>query len=271
METALAITASPGLKTSQYQQSNVVNGAVGLGDTFVGFVNENWGSVKFGTFYSPYKNSTNRLNPFSGMLGDNSVVVGNSGGDNRVKFGTRLHHTFVYESRVFDMWSFDLMFSPGQSRTHDNTVQSSGSPDCNGGKEPGSGNLPLNCDDRGFDNAYGADVKFEFERLYATVTHEVHKNVNRNRDVTGANHPIYGYMWSMNDPNLDIATFNAVAAEFPTSFGPGASAPYLTDIGDETAFKVGTQYKFAFGLTVSAEWERPTRDIPAALEFQNER
>ena len=36
VETALAITASPGLKTSQYQQSNVVNGAIGLGDTFIG-------------------------------------------------------------------------------------------------------------------------------------------------------------------------------------------------------------------------------------------
>src|ERR1039458_1528211 len=33
VETALALTASPGLKTSQYQQANVVNGAIGLGDT----------------------------------------------------------------------------------------------------------------------------------------------------------------------------------------------------------------------------------------------
>ena len=36
VETALSITASPGLKTGPYQQSNVVNGAIGLGDTFVG-------------------------------------------------------------------------------------------------------------------------------------------------------------------------------------------------------------------------------------------
>ncbi len=271
VETALAITASPGLKTSQYQQSNVVNGAVGLGDTFVGFADEKWGRVKFGTFYSPYKKATDRLNPFSGMLGDYSVVMGNSGGDNRVEFGTRLDHTFVYESPVFGMWSFDLMFSPGQNRTYDNTVQSSGSPDCNGGNQPGSGNLLLNCDDGGFDNAYGADLKFEFQNFYATVAYEVHKNVNRNSDGIGSNHPIYGYLWSVNDPNLDIATFNALAAEFPTSFGAGASPPFLTDIGDETAFKVGAQYKFAFGLTASAEWERLTRDIPAALEFQNER
>src|SRR5262249_20325315 len=36
VEPSLAITASPGLRTSNTQQSNVVQGAIGLGDTFVG-------------------------------------------------------------------------------------------------------------------------------------------------------------------------------------------------------------------------------------------
>src|ERR1039457_7157869 len=36
VETALSLTAAPGLRTSNTQQSNVVTGAIGLGDTFLG-------------------------------------------------------------------------------------------------------------------------------------------------------------------------------------------------------------------------------------------
>ncbi|MFK9866869.1 porin, partial [Escherichia coli] len=83
--------------------------------------------VKFGTFYSPYKRSTDRLNPFSGMLGDYAVVMGNTGGDNRVEFGTRLDHSFEYNSpKLGGAFSFDLMYSPGQNRTYNNVIQSAG-------------------------------------------------------------------------------------------------------------------------------------------------
>ena len=287
VETALAITASPGLKTSQYQQSNVVNGAVGLGDTFLGLAGKEWGRVKFGTFYSPYKKSTDRLNPFSGMLGDYSVVMGNSGGDNRVEFGTRLDHSFAYESpQLGGMWRFNVLFSPGQNRTYDNVVQSSGSPDCNGGNMPGSGNLLLNCDDGGFDNAFSADIEFEYQGFYATAAYEIHKNVNRNSDGIGANNTTYAQILAAsgftgapgditcNDTTgiLDCATFQTLVSEFPNwAAVGGGTPPYLIDIADEAAWKVGAQYRFPFGLTVSAAWEHLTRDLPASMQFQNER
>ena len=271
VETALAITASPGLKTSQYQQSNVVNGAIGLGDTFVGLQNSAWGKLKFGTVYSPYKKSTDRMNPFSGMLGDYGVIMGNTGGDNRVEFGPRLDHSLWYESPKFaDVFSFDVLWSPGQNRTFDNVVQSSGSPDCNGGNEPGSGNLLLNCDDGGFGDAYSADLKFESGGFYATAAYEMHRAVNRNSDGIGSNNPTYGYLASINSPLLDFGTYQALSAEFP-GYGPAASPPYLTDIADEWAFKVGAQYVFPFRLSVSAIWEDLHRSLPQALEFQNER
>ncbi|HEY4974072.1 MAG TPA: hypothetical protein VII41_10710, partial [Steroidobacteraceae bacterium] len=152
-----------------------------------------------------------------------------------------------------------------------NVVQSSGSPDCNGGNQPGSGNLLLNCDDGGFGDAYSADLKFETGGFYATAAYEMHRWVNRNSDGIGANNPTYGYLVSIGSPVIDFATFNALAAEFPTSFGAGASPPYLTDIADEWAFKVGAQYVFAFGLTASAIWEDLHRNLPQVLEFQNER
>jgi len=271
VETSLAITASPGLKTSYTQQSNVVQGAIGLGDTFVGLQNSTWGKLKFGTTYAPYKKSTDRLNPFSGMLGDYAAIMGNTGGDNRVEFGTRLDHSIWYESpKIADVFSFDFLYSPGANRTFDNVVQSAGSPDCSGGNEPGSGNLLLNCDDGGFGDAVSADLKVEAGGFYGTVAYELHKGVNRNSDGIGANNPIYGYLVSSGSPLIDFNTFNTIVAEFP-GYAAVASPPYLTDIANEWAFKVGAQYAFAFGLTASAIWEDMHRDLPQDLEFQNER
>ena len=273
VESSLSITASPGLKTSYTQQSNVVNGAIGLGDTFVGIQNKDWGKLKFGTTYAPYKKSTDRMNPFSGMLGDYAVMMGNSGGDNRVEFGTRLDHSIWYESpKIADVVNFDLLYSPGANRTFDNVVQSAGSPDCNGSNAPGSGNLLLNCDDGGFGDAVSADLKFEMGGFYGTVAYELHKGVNRNSDGIGSNNPIYGYLVSSGSPLIDFATFNTLVAEFPGYASvAGGSPPYLTDIANEWAFKVGAQYAFDFGLTASAIWEDLHRDVPQDLEFQNER
>ena len=274
IEAQPAITAAPGLNTSQYQQSNVTKAGIGYGDTFVGFSGNEWGKIKFGTTYSPYKKSTDRMNPFSGMLGDYAVIMGNSGGDNRVEFGTRLEHSIWYESPKFsDLVSFDLLLSPGQNRTYNNVVQSSGSPDCNGGNMPGSGNLLLNCDDGGFDDAFSVDVKLESGPIYATAAWEIHKRVNRNSDGIGSNHPIYGYLQSTNSPLLDFATYEFVSAEFPgvATAGNGYTPPYLNDIADESAFKAGVQYTFPFGLAVSGIYEYMKRNLPADLQFQNER
>jgi len=284
LEASLAITASPGLKTSYVQQSNTTTGAIGSGDTFIGLQNKGWGRLRFGTFYSPYKKSTDRLNPFSGMLGDYAVVMGNTGGDNRVEFGTRLEHSIEYDSPKFaNMISFNLLISPGQNRTYDNVIQSSGSPDCSGGNMPGSGNLLLQCDDGGFGDAYSVDLEFEHAGFYATVAYEFHKDVNRNSDGIGSNSTTYAALLNSagvtpdggcNDPTgvLDCGTYQALVAEFPGwASVAGGTPPYLNDIGNEAAFKVGAQYTFGFGLAVSGIWEHMTRSLPSNLEFQNER
>src|ERR1700733_8815659 len=271
IETQPSITSSPGLNTSYTQQSNVVKGAIGYGDTYVGIQEAGWGKLKIGTTYAPYKSSTDRMNPFSGMLGDYAVIMGNTGGDNRVEFGTRLDHSIWYESPKFGgMFSFDLLISPGANRDYDNVVQSAGSPDCSGGNTPGSGNLPQNCDDGGFGTAYSADLKFEYGGFYGTLAYELHKDVNRNSDGIGANNPTYGYLVSIGSPLIDFNTFNSIVAEFP-GYASVASPPYLTDIANEWAFKVGAQYAFDFGLTASAIWEDLHRNVPQDLEFQNER
>jgi len=274
LEVQPQITNAPGLSGGYTAQSNVTKGSLGYGDSFVGIAGNSWGKLKFGTSYSPYKKSTDRMNPFSGMLGDYSVVMGNSGGDNRVEFGTRIDHSIWYESpKVGNLFSFDVMFSPGQNRTPDSLAQSSGSPDCNGGNTPGSGNLPIACDDGGYDNAFSVDLKFETGPIYVTAAYEIHKAVNRNSDGIGSNNPYYGYLFGLGDgvsPQLNWGAFDAFAAEYPQA-APFGSPEYTRDIADESAFKVGAQFKFDFGLQVNGIYEYLKRNLPAAYQFQNER
>src|ERR1700733_2023885 len=274
IEVQPAITSAPGATTGYTAQSDVTKAAIGYGDSFVGLSGNDWGKVKFGTTYTPYKRSTDRMNPFSGMLGDYAVIMGNTGGDNRVEFGSRIDHSLWYESPKFGgMFSFDVLFSPGQNPTPDRIAQSSGSSDCNGGNEPGTGNLPIACDDGGYDNAYSADLKFEAGPVYITAAYELHKSVNRNSDGVGANNPYYGYLMGLGNgvsPLLNWAAYNAFAAEYPLA-APAGTPEYSSDVANESAFKVGVQYTFDFGLAVSGIYEYMKRDLPADLQFQNER
>jgi predicted porin len=274
LEVQPQITNAPGTSGSYVVTSNVTKGALGYGDSFVGLSSNDWGKLKLGTTYSPYKKSTDRMNPFSGMLGDYLVVMGNTGGDNRVEFGTRLDHSIWYESPKFgNVFSFDLLFSPGQNRTSNSIVQSSGSPDCSGGNNPGSGNLPLSCDDGGFDNAFSVDLKFEQGPVYVTAAYEVHKAVNRNSDGIGSSSLTYGYLLGQGpnvSPLLDWGAYNALAAVYPGAAAAG-SPGYVGDTGNESAAKVGVQYTFGFGLVVSGIYEDMRRYLPQSLQFQNER
>ena len=273
IEVQPAITSAPGDSTSYTAQSNTTKAGIGYGDSFVG-LSSTWGKLKAGTTYTPYKKSTDRMNPFSGMLGDYAVIMGNTGGDNRVEFGTRIDHSLWYESpKLGGVFSFDVLFSPGQNRTPDSIAQSSGSSDCNGGNEPGSGNLPIACDDGGYDNAYSADLKLEAGPIYITAAYELHKSVNRNSDGVGANNPYYGYLMGLGNgvsPLLNWAAYNAFAGEYPLA-APAGTPEYSNDVANESAFKVGVQYTFDFGLAVSGIYEYMKRDLPIEYQFQNER
>ena len=285
LEVQPQITHAPGVSTGYNSQSNVTKGGIGYGDSYIGVSNTEWGKLKAGTTYTPYKKSTDRMNPFSGMLGDYGAMMGNTGGDNRVEFGSRIDHSIWYESPKFaGMFSFDALFSPGQNRTPYNEGQSQGSPDCAGGNMPGSGNLPLACADGAYNNAWSFDVKFERGPVYVTAAYEIHQGVNRSSDGIGSNSPYYNSLFTINNivdpasgavlastcstnsPIIDCGGYNAYSAEYPqpATFGtPG----YIGDVVNETAFKVGAQYKFDFGLTVSGIYEDMQRKLPANLRI----
>jgi predicted porin len=294
IEAQVALTEAPGIQTGYTAQTAGVKGGIGSGTTYVGFQGPDWGALKIGHGATPYATSTRRLDPFAGMVGDMPTIMGNTGGDNRVEFNAAMDHSIWYESPKYGGFSYDLFFSPGQNRTADSDLNlAGGSSNCSGGNVPGSGNLLLTCDDGGFDNAYSVDLKFETEQLFLTAAYELHKHVNRNSDGIGSNAPQYANMMNEGDPaaggggpltqylNWGLYDFVATAygATGSCTTAPSAATYYCTnatpefqgDIGDEAAFKVGGQYVFDFGLSVNALFERMTRKIPAALEFQNER
>ena len=284
------MAAAPGLNNTWTKSSNTVQGAIGLGDTFIGLRNKSFGQVRFGEMYTPYKTSTDRLNPFPGMLGNYSVVMGNTGGDNRIEFGTRMDHVIAYLSPSFGGFSVDASYSFGQNPDPYNNITPLGSPDCSGANNPGSGNLFLNCDDGGFNYSYGGDLKFEYGGLYLVAAYELHSGVNRSSDGIGSNNPIYGAMDGAGnlcntlptpapgapsgDPRLACTdpNYTAFITEYPTPASAG-SPPYsvLYDVADEWAAKAGGQYHFQFGLTVSYLWEEMKRKLSDNMQFQNER
>jgi predicted porin len=232
LEAGVDISATPGTKQTTSNISDTVNGALFSRNSFIGFAGKDWGAAMIGKSETPYKTSTDRLNPFSGMPGDYRVIMGNTGGDNRVEFGLRAAHAIWYESPSWSGVSFKALYSPGQNRTDDSSIVPSAEPDCNGGNIPGSGALPPLCNDGSFRNLYSLSGAYQAGPLYVTAAYEMHKNVNRTSDL----------------PNLDPR-----------------------DVGDEYAYKIGGQYVFPTKTTVNALWERTKRKIPSDLEFQNER
>jgi predicted porin len=280
VSTALNMAAAPGLQDTWTKSSNTVEGAIGLGDTWIGLRGHDWGQFRFGEMYTPYKTSTDRLNPFTGMLGSYGAIIGNSGGDNRIEFGTRQDHVITYLSPSFSGFSFDASYGFAQNPDPYNTTLPLGSSDCAGANNPGSGNLFLNCDDGAWSYTYGGDLKFETGGLYLVAAYELHGKVNRSSDGIGSNSPYYaalpgasnGCTSPVNSVYLDCATFLSYSSEFPTQ-AVNSTPPFnpYYDSVNEWAEKVGGQYRFQFGLTVSYLWEGLHRDITPDLEFQNER
>ena len=100
--------------------------------------------------YLPYKTSTDRLNPFAGSLGNYSVIMGNTGGDNRVEFGTRPRPLDGLQlPEVGQRVSFDAAYPLGQNSIHNNDDLRWDRRTAADRQHPGSGNLFLNCDDGG--------------------------------------------------------------------------------------------------------------------------
>jgi predicted porin len=249
-EAGIDVSALPGIKESGSSESNTVNGALFSRNTYIGLADPSWGAVKIGKTSAPYNNSTSSLNPFAGELGDYEVVMGNTGGDNRVEFGSRLSHAIWYESPVFGGgYTFNLLFAPGQNRASDSDNLAAGESDCAGSDIPESGgDVPFACNDGAFSNVVSTNLAYTRGPFYATVAGEYHNKDNRQSDITA----IYGVTSVSQLTPTELKQFNQ-------------------DVADEWAAKIALQYTFPTDTMVGGILEYMRRDVPEDLDFQNER
>ncbi len=232
IETQVDVAATPGPSpVNQASPGNIDNkvpAALGSRNSFLGIAS-NFGAVKIGKTDAPYKLSTARMDPFSATVGDYNSIMGNSGGDNRAEFDTRLSHSIWYESNKMGGFSYSVLFAPGQNRASDNSNNASGEPDCTGGGGVGAGL----CNDGAFGNALSVAGVYEAGPLYGILAFEVHKNTNRTGD------------------------------EGPSQSPPVASPPAgAVGVVNEAAMKAGVQYMVSPSTIVNVILERLTRKAP---------
>lgn len=257
LELGMGITATPGLKQSNSNLSDTTDGTLFNRNTWIGFADPGWGAIKVGKSSSPYDSSTSRFNPFAGEIGTYGSIMGNSGGDNRVEFGTRIDHAIWYESPKFaGGFDFKFMFSPGQNRADNSDNIAAGESDCTGGNDPTSGGNPfVNCSDGSFSNLLSTSLSYTNGPFYATAAYEWHQNVNRSSDIAGA----YGVGPVFGPQNCSA---------MPTALGVQLCNE---DTANEDAAKIAAMYKFSTGTTIGGIVEYMHRYVPADLDFQNER
>ena len=174
IETQVDVSSNPGGSTVP---DNTVKGAFASRNSFLGLAG-GFGSFKVGKSDAPYKLSTGRMDPFSATVGDYNSIIGNTGGENRAEFDTRLNHAMWYDSPNMGAFSFSALYAPGQNRSTDNSAAASGEPDCTGGNQP-------TCNDGSFGDAISIAGRFNSGPLYAIAAYEVHKKVNRTGDEAG--------------------------------------------------------------------------------------
>ena len=271
LEVGFDVSATPGLKQSNSNLSDQVNGSLFNRNTYVGFASPEFGAVKIGKTNTPYSNSTGGFNPFAGQIGDYRVIMGNTGGDNRVEFDTRLDHSIWYESPTIGGFQWNALFSPGQNRSVINDNIPAGGSDCTGGNDPTSGgDLPVTCSDGSFGNAASANISYTNGPLYPAVGCRVALRTSTGRATSPA---IYGL--ANNGVFSNASSCSQVASTAGAGLTPQQNANFLRlcneDVADEWAWKVGALYTFSTKTTVGAIFELLHRNDPAELQFINER
>jgi predicted porin len=274
VEVGFDISATPGLRQTNSQISDTVNGSLFNRNTWVGFANPEFGAIKIGKTYAPYENSTGGFNPFAGQIGDMRVVMGNTGGDNRVEFGTRLNNSIWYESPTIYGFQWNFLFAPGQNRSQISDNLPAGGGDCTGGNDPTSGGLfPNGCNDGSFSNALSTNLSYTNGPFYATVAYERHFSVNRQSDISG-------FLGVPGFSIPSVTTSQLTSCPVGGTLGGGTIAcfpngtqlrEFLDDVADEDAFKIAALYTFATKTTVGGIFESMHRYVSPLIQFQNER
>jgi predicted porin len=260
LQTNISLTAVAGTGETNSTISNTASGALTTGTSYVGFGSKDFGTIAAGKTFAPYELSTLVFNPFKGMLGSMGTIMGNTGGDNRIEFGTLVEHAIWYQSPNYDGLSFSALFAPAQNTSQNSSNIPMGGSNCAGGDTPGNGgNLNLEgvaaCNDGGFSNLVSASVVYDDKKsLYATIAYEVHTKVNRSSDLAGL-----GALPDGSAPATDNSNPNAALYD-------------SQDVANEWAAKIGLMYTFqSTGTSLGGIYEVLRRNVPSDLTYQNER
>lgn len=229
-ETEVAYTYTPGAAGAD---TGAQNNGIGSRNSYIG-LSGYWGAIKIGKTDAPYKTTTAKMDPFDRTLGDYNSIIGNTGGDNRAEFDTRVPHALWYESPNFHGLNFAVLWSPGQNQGTDNNDYAYGQPDCTGGNTT-TGPFDNGCTDGSFGDLYSAALSYKYGPLYLTTAYEYHKDVNRLGDEGNP--------------------------------GPGGSTS-VTGVHNEWAWKIGATVNVdATNTVINALYERTRRDgAPAAFD-----
>jgi hypothetical protein len=236
-ETEVQFTATPGnnaIQNGGQATDTSIKAGLASRNSFAG-LQADFGALKLGKTDAPYKTSTARLDPFANTPGDYNSIVGNTGGDNRAEFDTRVSHAIWYESPAWSGVNLGVLLSPGQNRASDNSITARGEPDCTGGNSPDP--TVGGCTDGSFGTLWSAALAYTQGPLYAVAAFEHHAKVNRSGDDA-------------------------------SNGGPAPAG--AVGVGAEYAWKLAVQYAFAqTGTTVNALYERMKRD--GSVNNYNER
>jgi predicted porin/uncharacterized coiled-coil protein SlyX len=192
-ETEVSFSPIPGATSD-----NNCKSCLGGRDSYVG-VQGHWGAFKIGKGEAPYKKAIVPLDPFYNTIGDHRSIMGNSGGDNRDEFESRLPHAIWYESPSSRGLAASIEFSPGQNRSADNGAYARGEPTCSGGNgvfvisfqnranvAEAVTNPDINpCNDGAWGNVLSTAVTYKGHGFYGFGGYEHHSAVNRLVDAVG--------------------------------------------------------------------------------------
>ncbi len=149
-----SVTTSGGSVTST---KTTDENTISFRNTFAGLRSERWGTLLLGTYDTPYKISTGKLDPFLETMGDYNSII--SSVDGKVNFDLRFKDTVVYLSPA---WSgLQLMASTSTS-----------------GMEASNGAT-------GNPSAYSASAAYTAGLLYASLAYEIHRNGFTDGDKSG--------------------------------------------------------------------------------------
>lgn len=219
--------------------------ALGSRNSYVG-IQGNFGKLMLGKTDTPYKRATAGMDPFASSIGDYNSIMGNTGGDLRAEFDSRIPHSIFYDSPKFAGFTVNALFSPGQKydnlNNSDKYAFAQGEKICSGATPGSSGSLPDSgstlCNDGAFTSAGSVAVTYQNGPLLAVASYERHNAVDRTSDNGGVTSTEsagkIGATWNFGKNRLSgiYEKFYRAGAIAPSVNERARNGYYLSDVQD---------------------------------------